>query len=201
MKFGLFFISLLTFCACSIGQTKYSTTNKKAIKLFEQGHLAPSQSIDQQTNLPNYKGGIVLMNQALEKDPNFWEAHMVAGEFCEYLGRNEEAIKHYEAALSINPNHSPSGSTYYFLASLQHLTGDYVNSNKNIDLFVRNRNANQQLVNKAYEIQANNDFAIHSLASPTNFNPVNIGPGINTADHEYFPTITVDGKTILFTRR
>lgn len=201
MKFGLLIISLLTFCACSIGQTKYSTTNKKAIKLFEQGHLAPSQSIDQQTNLPNYKGGIVLMNQALEKDPNFWEAHMVAGEFCEYLGRNEEAIKHYEAALSINPNHSPSGSTYYFLASLQHLTGDYVNSNKNIDLFVRNRNANQQLVNKAYEIQANNDFAIHSLASPTNFNPVNIGPGINTADHEYFPTITVDGKTILFTRR
>jgi outer membrane protein OmpA-like peptidoglycan-associated protein/tetratricopeptide (TPR) repeat protein len=201
MKFGLFFISLLTFCACSIGQTKYSTTNKKAIKLFEQGHLAPSQSIDEQTNLPNYKGGIVLMNQALEKDPNFWEAHMVAGEFCEYLGRNDEAIKHYEAALSINPNHSPSGSTYYFLASLQHLTGDYVNSNKNIDLFVRNRNANQQLVNKAYEIQANNDFAIHSLASPTNFNPVNIGPGINTADHEYFPTITVDGKTILFTRR
>ena len=201
MKFGLFFISLLTFCACSIGQTKYSTTNKKAIKLFEQGHLAPSQSIDEQTNLPNYKGGIVLMNQALEKDPNFWEAHMVAGEFCEYLGRNEEAIKHYEAALSINPNHSSSGSTYYFLASLQHLTGDYVNSNKNIDLFVRNRNANQQLVNKAYEIQANNDFAIQSLASPTNFNPVNIGPGINTADHEYFPTITVDGKTILFTRR
>jgi outer membrane protein OmpA-like peptidoglycan-associated protein/Tol biopolymer transport system component len=201
MKFGLLIISLLTFCACSIGQTKYSTTNKKAIKLFEQGHLAPSQSIDQQTNLPNYKGGIVLMNQALEKDPNFWEAHMVAGEFCEYLGRNDEAIKHYEAALSINPNHSPSGSTYYFLASLQHLTGDYVNSNKNIDLFVRNRNANQQLVNKAYEIQANNDFAIHSLASPTNFNPVNIGPGINTADHEYFPTITVDGKTILFTRR
>ena len=102
-------MSLLTFCACSIGQTKYSTTNKKAIKLFEQGHLAPSQSIDQQTNLPNYKGGIVLMNQALEKDPNFLEAHMVAGEFCEYLGRNEEAIKHYEAALSINPNHSPSG--------------------------------------------------------------------------------------------
>jgi outer membrane protein OmpA-like peptidoglycan-associated protein/Tol biopolymer transport system component len=201
MKFGLLIIGLLTFCACSIGQTKYSTTNKKAIKLFEQGHLAPSQSIDQQTNLPNYKGGILLMNQALEKDPNFWEAHMVAGEFCEYLGRNEEAIKHYEAALSINPNHSPSGSTYYFLASLQHLTGDYVNSNKNIDLFVRNRNANQQLVNKAYEIQANNDFAINSLASPTNFNPVNIGPGINTADHEYFPTITVDGKTILFTRR
>jgi len=201
MKFGLFIISILTFCACSIGQTKYSTTNKKAIKLFEQGHQAPSQSIDKTTNLPNYKGGIVLMNQALEKDQNFWEAHMVAGEFCEYLGRNAEAIKHYEAALSINPNHSPSGSTLYFLANLQHITGDYANSNKNIDLFVRNRNANQQLVNKAYEMQANNDFAIHSLASPTNFNPVNIGPGINTADHEYFPTITVDGKTILFTRR
>ena len=57
------------------------------------------------------------------------------------------------------------------------------------------------MVKKAYEIQGNCEFALDALKHPKNFNPINIGPGINTADPEYFPTITVDGKTILFTRR
>ena len=50
-------------------------------------------------------------------------------------------------------------------------------------------------------MRANCEFAQKALESPLDFNPINIGPGINTADPEYFPTITVDGKTILFTRR
>jgi outer membrane protein OmpA-like peptidoglycan-associated protein/tetratricopeptide (TPR) repeat protein len=191
----------MLFSACSFSQMQYSTSNKKAIKLFEDGQRMPGTTIDKATNRPNYKGGIVLLNQAIEKDPNFWEAHMVAGEFCEILGDYPTAIKHFESAVRINPNHSPSGSTYFYLANLQNAVGDYEKSNKNIDIFVRNRNANQQLVNQAYKLQESNDFAMTSLKNPTKFNPINIGPGINTADHEYFPTITVDGSTILFTRR
>jgi outer membrane protein OmpA-like peptidoglycan-associated protein len=84
---------------------------------------------------------------------------------------------------------------------LQHAIGDYEKSLINLDLYIRNQNANPSLVKKAYEIQGNCEFALDALKHPKNFNPINIGPGINTADPEYFPTITVDGKTILFTRR
>lgn len=189
------------FAACSTAQLKYSTTNKKAIKLFEQGQEAPRLTLDPKTNQPNYRAGIEFMDKALEKDPNFWEAHLLSGEYHEYLGNYKEAIAHYEAALGINPNHSPSGSTYFFLANLLHATGDYEKSIKNIDLFVRNRNANQSLVQQAYGIRDNCEFAINALKNPRSFEPINVGPGINTAYPEYFPTITVDGKTILFTRR
>lgn len=201
MKYSFLFLTALLFSACSFSQMHYSTSNKKAIKLFEEGQRMPGMSIDKATNLPNYKGGLVLLNQAIEKDPNFWEAHMVAGEFAEILRDYPTAIKHFESAIRINPNHSPSGSTYFYLANLQNAVGDYEKSNKNIEIFVRNRNANQQLVNQAYTLQASNEFAMSSLKNPTNFNPINIGPGINTADNEYYPTITVDGSTILFTRR
>jgi len=201
MKFSLIFLSLLFFASCSIAQSKYSTTNKKAIKLFEEGLDAPRQSVDLATNQPNYRGGIDLLNKALEKDPNFWEAHLLAAEYYEYLGDYQNAIVHYEKTLSINPNHSPSGSTYFYLGNLQHAIGDYEKSIKNLDLFIRNRNANEELVQKAYVIRDNSEFAMNALKNPKSFNPINIGPGINTADPEYFPTITVDGKTILFTRR
>lgn len=195
------FLALISNSCATYGQMKYSTSNKKAIRLFEEGRDMPGNSIDRQTNTPNYRGGLQLLEQAIAKDPKFWEAHMVAGEFCEIMGDYPNAIKHFESAISINPNHSPTGSTYFYLANLQNAVGDYEKSNKNLDLFTKNRNANPQLVKQAYSLQSSNNFAIQALKNPTSFNPINIGPGINTADHEYFPTITVDGKTILFTRR
>ena len=200
MRYFLIVFSSLFFIGCSTAQY-YSTKDKKAIKLFEQGKQAPSASIDPQTHAPNFREGIRYMEQAVEKDPNFWEAHAVAGEFYEYLGEYLPAIEHYNKALTINPNHSPTGSTYFYLGNLQNAMGMYDDAVKNLDIYIRNPNANPDLVNKANQIRQNCVFAKNSMAHPQAFNPINIGPGINTKYPEYFPTITVDGKTILFTRR
>ena len=85
MKYFLISLLLFAFSSCSVAQQRYSSKNKKAIKLFEAGKAEPGLSIDYTTNGPNFKGGIALMDKALEKDPNFWEAHMIAGEFAEML--------------------------------------------------------------------------------------------------------------------
>lgn len=179
----------------------YSTSNKKAIKLFEQGMDAPNQSIDPTNNYPNFRLGIKYLEQAIEKDPNFWEAHLVAGEFYEKLHEYQPAIDHYKAAIHINPRHTATGSTYFYLGNLLFATGEYADSKKVLEQFIANRNAAPALVKEANLLLNNCDFAEQSMRNPTKFNPINVGPGINTADPEYFPTITVDGKTILFTRR
>lgn len=204
MKYIILSFSLLVLAACGTAQPVnggYSTKNKKAIKLFEQGKEAPRLKVDPQTNGPDYATGLKLMNQSLEKDPDFLEAHMFAGEFAEYLRNYDEAIFHYKRALEINPEHSYSNSTNFFLANLQQAQGQYADAIKNFDIFLNNRNAPMELAIKAQDMRANCEFALKSLDNPLDFNPINIGPGINTADPEYFPTITVDGKTILFTRR
>lgn len=180
---------------------RYSTSNKKAIQFFEQARQAPNLSIDRERRMPNFRAGIELAEKALSRDPNFWEAHLLLAEFRENYGEYQQAIQHYEAALRINPMHSSSGYTYYLLGSAQFLTGDYNGALKNLQVYVSNRNANQKMVNEAQNIINKSEFALKAIANPSKFNPINVGPGINTADPEYFPTITVDGKTILFTRR
>ncbi len=200
MRYILFTLSLILFASCSAAQ-HYSTSNKKAIKLFEQGKNEPGTNLNASGTLPNYRGGIEYLNQAIEKDPQFWEAHMMAGEFHELLREYQPAINHFKKALAINPQQSSTGSTYFYLANLQQAVGDYEDAMKNIDIFVQFRNANPDLVSEANHIRANCDFALYQLKNPSTFNPINIGPGINTENPEYFPTITVDGKTILFTRR
>lgn len=44
-------------------------------------------------------------------------------------------------------------------------------------------------------------FRIDALAHPVDFSPKNLGANINSSDDEYFPTLTVDEKTLIFTRR
>lgn len=205
MKYLFLSLSIVFFASCGTAQPgpgmKYSTKSKKAIKLFEAGKEAPRLRMDPATKGPDYTTGLRLMNQSLEKDPNFLEAHLFAGEFAEYLHLYKEAVVHYKRALEINPEHSYSSSTNFYLGNLQQAVGDYGDAIKNFDILIRNPRANPELVSQARDMRENCVFAEKSLANPLDFNPINIGPGINTADPEYFPTITVDGKTILFTRR
>jgi outer membrane protein OmpA-like peptidoglycan-associated protein/tetratricopeptide (TPR) repeat protein len=193
-------LQLLIFASCGIAQSQYSTSSKKAVSLFEEGMKAPNE-MDFRTGRPDYPKGINLMLQAIEKDPKFWEAHLVIAEFYEATKQYKEAIQHFEEALVINPNHTTTGSTYFYLANVQQLSGDYEGAIKNLIFYVQNRNANPDLVNQAYAMRENCEFASEAMKNPYPFEPINMGPGINTKDPEYYPTITVDGKMILFTRR
>lgn len=118
-------VGFFGFSGCAQSGHFYSSKSKKAIKYFELGKNAPSESIDHTTGGPNFRAGLSYFDKALEQDPDFWEAHMFAGEFCEYLFEYEKAIEHYEAALKINPHHSATGSTYFYLANLQKAVGNY----------------------------------------------------------------------------
>jgi len=186
---------------CAQAQVGYSTSNKKAIKLFELAMQAPDLEREQEALQPNFQAGIDYLEKALEKDENFVEAHLMKAEFHENKLEYDQAIVHYKRAIEINPEHSRSGSTFFYLGNLQHATGDYDGAIRNFDIYLNNRAANPELQLKATIIRANSVFAKNSIANPLPFEPINIGPGINTSQPEYFPTITIDGETILFTRR
>jgi outer membrane protein OmpA-like peptidoglycan-associated protein/tetratricopeptide (TPR) repeat protein len=201
MKFLIFFLSIFFIHSVSIAQFHYSSKNKKAIKLFEKGQKAPNESLDPITRLPNYKLGLSYFNKALKKDPLFWEAHVFSGEYCEIMQDYPAAIAHYEAAIQINSQHSQTGSTYFYTANLHQALGNYEKGLRFAEQFIQHKNTNPELLKKAYTIRENCLFASDAMQHPTVFKPINVGPGINTTDPEYYPTITVDGKTILFTRR
>lgn len=201
MKYLFLSFILFTFFACGTAQQRYSSSNKKAVSLFEEGQRYPTAHRNPKTMQNDYKGAIEILDKAIEKDPNFWEANLLAAEFAEYSGQFEKAIAYYERAIQLNPNHSPSGSTFFFLGNLKYAVGDYAGCAELMKKYTSLRQANPDLVRKGNELLASSEFALKALKNPASIEPINIGAGINTADPEYFPTITVDGKTILFTRR
>ena len=79
--------------------------------------------------------------------------------------------------------------------------GDYQGAINAMETYLKNKQANPANFALSKNILQSSQFALQALQHPMNFKPINLGPAINTKDPEYFPTITVDGKTILFTRR
>ncbi|WP_343632579.1 OmpA family protein [Fluviicola sp.] len=201
MKNGLLVLFLLAMASCSTAQMTYSTKNKKAIELYEQARNEPGKSVDPRTHGPNFAGAISLLDKALEKDPNFWEAHMVEAEMYEELNQPYKAIEHYRKAIAINPNPTSGGAVYFYLGTMEYSVGEYENAAKSLTEFTKAKGAHPENVARANQLINDCAFAIEAMKNPTQFKPVNLGPGVNTKDAEYFPTITVDGKTLLFTRR
>jgi len=196
--------TLLFFCLLlintSFSQMTYTTKKRSCIKLFEKALKAPREKIDIETGMPNFKGGICLLKKAIDKDPNFIEAHLLSAEYHEYLSNSDKAIEHYAAAIEINPNHTKTGNTYYQLGKLLMQKGSYKESILPLNKFLTFRNSNPDYRREAIRLVECALFSIESIKNPVDFNPINVGPGINTQYPEYFPTITVDGKTMLFTR-
>ena len=186
--------------ACAQRPMGYSTKNKKAIKLFEKGKNAPGDFANEVTGQPNYKEGIRILKQAVSKDPRFWEAQLLLGEFYEYSMNYPAAIYQYELALELNPFHSSSGATFCYLANLNLALGNYSETIKYCNIFLKNPNASKRLSPQVYLMKRSAEFAAHAIANPKEFEPINLGPNINTSRPEYYPALTVDGQTLLFTR-
>lgn len=199
---SIIFSLLLLFSGCSNAQQGYSTKNKRAIKLYEEARRAPGESIDRQTGRPDYKKGIELLEKGINRDDEFLEAYQLLGEFNKLIGNTKESVKHFKKSLEINPRANLNGILYFDIAEMQLYHGDYEDAGKYLDLILDKQHAgiSKELYWAAEAMKENVEFAKEALNNPSDINPINIGAGINTEHPEYFPTLTVDGRTFLFTR-
>ena len=151
--------AILIIFGCSQAQFPYSSKDKKAIKLFEKAQKAPKESIDPESQGPNFKEGISIVEKAIEEDPNFWEAHLLAAEFNERTRKYPEAIIHYEKALKLNPNSVVTVNSYFYVAALQLALGRHDDALRNFEIFVRYPNASESLLTDAHKIRESAIFA------------------------------------------
>ncbi len=182
------------FCAQIIFAQKqtpiYSSQNKKAIKAFEE-------AINYYANNDDVKA-LDAIEEALNKDPNFIEPYTLRAQINSEKSDFKIAIEDYNKAISINPNFN--NLVYFNLGNCYYLTGDYTNAEKNLQRYVTNQPKQIELEDKAKKYLSDCAFANEALKQPVPFAPKNLGVNINSPYYEYFPSITADGKTLIFTR-
>lgn len=172
-------------------KNEYSSSVTKAIRNFESG-----------LNFYNgrqYDKALEQFDDAIKADSNFIEAYMLKANVFSDLRRYEDAIKYYKKAIDIDPDFFPNN--FYTLARTEQTIGRYAEAKEHYEKFLSYPRASKTLKMRAEISVRNCTYAAEAVKAPVPFKPVNMGDSINSADGEYFPTITADGKTFLFTRR
>jgi len=175
----------------------YSTKNKKAIKFYESA-LTCFNTIDPKTGEPELECAENFVIKALAKDSIFSEALSLASNI--YINKSDINTAIYYRKKMIRYTMRFPSIEYYYLAGMQMAIGDYKEGKLNAMKYIMSTNQNQDITNICNRFISNADFALESINNPSEFNPINLGPGVNTERPEYFPSITADDSTLLFTR-
>jgi Tol biopolymer transport system component len=170
---------------------EYSSGNPAAIRAFEQA----VNYYDQR----NSEKAIEALDAALAKDPNFVEAHTLRGNVLDDMKRFDLSVESYKKAIALKPDFYIN--TYFSLANAEFRLARYDDARNNMTYYTGSPKANKSLVAKANFIIQCCDFAIEAMKHPVPFKPMNLGDSINTKDDEILPTITADGKYLLFERQ
>ncbi|MCB0402240.1 MAG: PD40 domain-containing protein [Flavobacteriales bacterium] len=193
-KFYTIFLLMLALLAgsCSVAQpTSYSSANKKAIKLFEEG-----RSYYDSRN--NSLAELSLL-QAIAKDPSFVEAELMLAYVYTDMREYKKALEHYKRCIQINPNFFPE--IYASAAAMELKYGNYEEALEHFEKYLTFTDSPLMMKDLAYDGIRDCKFAIEALKHPVPFEPVNMGEAINSPLPEYYPAISVDGRTFLYTRR
>lgn len=182
---------LLSFLFLSVPLLAQNSENGKAQRYFHDAQAY----LDKQA----YPDAISALKQAVIADTKFQYAYIQLGDVYRRMKSYDKSKLAYERAVQINA--SVDMRVFYSLAESQLNTGEYEPAIQNFKLFLsKYTGSDQKLLTKAKKYLADSEFAAIAIKKPQPFEPLNMGAAINTKYHEYFPALTADGATMIFSR-
>lgn len=193
--FLLAFACLFSFFTTIAQSYDPAKVNKKAAALY-------SQAIEKAES-GAYLEAIGLMDQAIKLDKKFVDAFLSKAGLYGELKNYTQAIENYEKAFQLDPVYSRDYKLPY--AINQAGKGQFDKALEAIDQFTSDPALGETSLKAAAYRKKSFVFAkeMEKKFAGTNyvFAPRNMGDEINSPVSEYYPSLTIDGKTLVYTRR
>jgi len=192
----IFFVLLL--CQCSstqvVGQTDYVTRKTASEKLTKSYKKALSYSRKKE-----HKRALKEFEKVLKQEPRFIDAHIHYAAVHYDMKNFEAAESSFENALAIDPNYKKK--VMYTLALTEMKIKKFDEAATHFQDYLDSKPENDKLEKKAKKQIGNCGFMKEAYANPVPFTPKSLGENINTKHPEYLPSLTADGKTLIYTMR
>jgi flagellar motor protein MotB len=193
MKYS--FSILLSIFICSITITGlaqgFHTSSNKALKLYNDG-LNAFDFMDLAKAESNFR-------EAVSIDRNFLEAFIMLGDLYTKQRKFSEAAVNYQTAVKLDSLFFKP--VFFTLANAEMMSGDYTKALIHYKVYLAQEGMSAKNRIFAGKNLLNCEFAIEAIKNPVPFNPISVGASINSPDDEYWPSITADGQTMMFTRQ
>ncbi len=170
-------------------QYEFSTKSKKAIKSYKMAENKYRQYF--------FDEALEYLDEAIKKDPMFIEPYLLKADYYKMTKNYKLEIENLKKSISIDPNffiysQFNLGVAYYH-------NGQYLESKKTLQAFLNNHQVRKSTQYKVKYYIERCDVAIKIKSEPVPFEPHDLGKGINTNHNEYWPSISIDGNTMIYT--
>ena len=169
----------------------FSQHPKKAVRAYETAVQAFTQR--------DYQKALQQVSKAVAVDPNYAEAWLLQGEIGMESRDQALARMGYEHALATDSLFFPPAALT--LARIYDQEMRYAEEIPLLEWFQRIASGNKANDEKAETMLANALFRKEAVAHPVDFQPQNLGKGVNSVNDEYVNAMELTGTELLFTRR
>ncbi|HEV8283687.1 MAG TPA: OmpA family protein [Chitinophagaceae bacterium] len=195
MKRPLLFFTFCFLIFNSFAQYDPSKINKKAVALSTQA-IEKAES-------RNFKEAIDLLNQSINLEPKYVDAYLSLGGIYGETKNYKSSTDNYEKAFALDSNYTNEYKLPYSInlagqGKFEEALAAINNLLSKEKIMPATRRA-AEYRKKTYEFAV--DYVKKNPSANYVFDPKNLGDGVNTAGSEYFPSLTIDGEELVFTRR
>jgi len=190
-KYKIFLLLFLFFPIFAFSQRSYSTTSQKAIGYYETASSFYDEGNDSQA--------ITYFKKAIDVDSTFYEAYFYLSRVYSENENINAIIDLYKKCARINGSKYPE--VYYYLSSSYYISGLYKEALAAMKTYSAYPNIDKKLKKNVDFIIERSAFAIEAMNNPVPFEPINMGPNVNSQYDEYLPAITADEQILIITGR
>lgn len=140
---------------------------------------------------------LIQLEKINKKYPDFEEAWILRGDIYTRKKDYTRALEAYHGALQAGAG----AFLHLSVAEIYFNTYQYDQASKHLDIYQANLKASPQGLQRANKIRKNLEFARVSITDSVRFMPENLGSAINDVHHQYFPSLSADGRLLVFTER
>jgi len=171
--------------------------NKKAADIYAEAYENAQEG--------NYTAAIAKLNDALKAEPKFVDVYLSRAGIYANLKNYTASVADFEKGLEMDRDYSKTYLLPYSISLAG--TGNFQKAMEAVNEFLTTPKLNQQSIKagnyrkKTFAFALQQDSAQKNAGHPYVFSPKNMGPNINGTTLEYYPSLTIDGSKMIFTRR
>jgi len=195
--FRLFSLSLVftfSFLLCTAQWYDPIKVSKKATDMYNAAYEDEEDE--------KFAESIDKINKALTMEPKFVDAYLGRGGVYAELKQYNLSVADFEKAIQLDSVYTKISLLSYSISLAG--AGRFTDALTQVNKFLTIDKLNETTIKVANERKSTYEFAIEYDKEHPNkdyvFAPLNLGDSINTVNSEYYPSITIDGSKMIFTR-
>ena len=191
----LFIILLSLSCFNLFAQRNptYTTKSKKAIAYYQESEMFMVRR--------QYEQAQKLLDLAINKDDDFVEAYNRKAYIYGLMRYQDESRMNYLKVVELEPSNPKFSNAYFFLSEIALSKGDYDQAKELVNKFLSIQPVDRKLAPQAGKILKSIQYARDNMENSLPFNARPLPDKVNALMLQYFPVLTADQQSLIFTGR